>query len=104
MTSVVVALTTATVTILFVYFLLCAEDYRWQWRSFIAGGGSAIWLLIYGTYYWLSRLSLDSFASTLLFFGYLSIIATINFIVTGTIGFLAATWAVRRLYAAVRID
>ncbi|KAG8788117.1 hypothetical protein FRC15_006081 [Serendipita sp. 397] len=104
MTSGVVALTTATVTILFVYFLLCAEDYRWHWRSFIAGGGSAVWLLIYGTYYWLSRLSLDSFASTILYFGYLIILASINFIVTGTIGFLAATWAVRRLYSAVRID
>lgn len=104
LTSGVVALTTATVTILFVYFLLCAEDYRWHWRSFVAGGGSAIWLLIYGTYYWLSRLSLDSMASVILYFGYLIILATLNFIVTGTIGFLAATWAVRRLYAAVRID
>ncbi|PVG01267.1 hypothetical protein CPB86DRAFT_805430 [Serendipita vermifera] len=104
MTTAVVALTTATVTILFVYFLLCAEDYRWHWRSFVAGGGSAIWLLIYGIYYWLSRLSLDSMASIVLYFGYLLILALINFIVTGTIGFLASAWAVRRIYAAVRID
>jgi transmembrane 9 superfamily member 2/4 len=83
MTSLVVALTTATVTILFVYFLLCAEDYRWHWRSFAAGGGSAVWLLIYGIYYWISRLSLDSFASVVLYFGYLIILALINFIVTG---------------------
>lgn len=33
MTTVVVALTTATVTILFVYFLLCAEDYRYVFTS-----------------------------------------------------------------------
>ncbi|KAF8906510.1 hypothetical protein CPB84DRAFT_1959938 [Gymnopilus junonius] len=48
LTAGVVALTTATVTILFTYFLLCAEEYRWHWRSFLIGGGSAVWILAYG--------------------------------------------------------
>ena len=33
LTAAVVALTTATVTILFTYFILCAEDYRCAYRS-----------------------------------------------------------------------
>jgi transmembrane 9 superfamily protein 2/4 len=71
LTFIVVALTTATVTVLWVYFILCAEEYRWQWRSFLIGGGSAFWLFTYGVWYWASRLSLDSFTSVVLYFGYL---------------------------------
>jgi hypothetical protein len=32
LTAGVVALTTATVSILFTYFMLCAEEYRYEWR------------------------------------------------------------------------
>ena len=71
LTFAVVALTTATVTVLFIYFVLCAEEYRWHWRSFLIGGGSAFWLFAYGVWYWASRLSLDSLTSVVLYFGYL---------------------------------
>lgn len=104
LTAGVVSLTTATVTILFTYFLLCAEEYRWHWRAFVTGGGSAFWVLAYGVFYWASRLSLDSFSSVMLYMGYLLLIALLDFLVTGTIGFLATYWAVRKLYSAIRID
>jgi transmembrane 9 superfamily protein 2/4 len=104
MTAFVVALTTATVTILFTYFILCAEEYRWQWRSFLIGGGSAFWLFLYGLYYWASRLSLDSMSSVILYLGYLLLLVLMDFLVTGTIGFLASYWVVRKLYTAIRID
>jgi len=104
LTAGVVGLTTATVSILFTYFLLCAEEYRWHWRAFLTGGGSAFWVLAYGLFYWASRLSLGSFQSTCLYIGYLLLIAFFDFLVTGTIGFLATYWAVRRLYGAIRVD
>jgi len=104
LTAGVVGLTTATVTILFIYFVLCAEDYRWHWRAFLTGGGNAIWLLAYGLFYWASRLSLDSFSSVALYMGYLFLLVLLDFLVTGTIGFLATYWAVRKLYGSIRID
>lgn len=104
LTAGVTALTTATVSILFTYFLLCAEEYRWHWRAFLTGGGSSFWLLAYGLFYWASRLSLGSVQSALLYLGYLLLIVLFDFLVTGTIGFLAAYWAVRRLYGAIRVD
>ncbi|KZP34674.1 hypothetical protein FIBSPDRAFT_1035660 [Athelia psychrophila] len=104
LTAGVVGLTTATVTILFTYFVLCAEEYRWHWRAFLTGGGSAFWLLAYGIFYWASRLSLDSMSSVMLYLGYLFLLALLDFLVTGTIGFLASYWAVRRLYSSIRID
>ncbi|PCH43643.1 Nonaspanin [Wolfiporia cocos MD-104 SS10] len=104
LTAGVVSLTTATVSILFTYFILCAEEYRWHWRAFLTGGGSAFWLLGYGIFYWASRLSLDSFSSVVMYMGYLLLLALLDFLVTGTIGFLATYWAVRRLYSAIRVD
>jgi len=101
LTAGVVGLTTATVTILFTYFLLCAEEYRWvflsltalsvahalvtrwHWRAFVTGGGSAFWLLAYGLFYWVSRLSLDSFSSVVLYLGYLFLLVILDFLVTG---------------------
>ena len=103
-TGCVVALTTATTTILLVYFLLCAEEWRWHWRAFFAGGGSAVWLILYGCYYWMARLSLDSYASVVLYFGYVFIFATFIFLMCGTVGFVASYWSVKRLYSAIRID
>jgi hypothetical protein len=100
LTAGVVALTTGTVTILFIYFNLCAEEYRyvevclfvicyldspcrWHWRAFLTGGGSAFWILAYGLFYWLSRLSLHSLSSVALYLGYLFLICIFDFIVTG---------------------
>ncbi|KAH7108249.1 hypothetical protein BKA62DRAFT_681617 [Auriculariales sp. MPI-PUGE-AT-0066] len=103
-TAGVVCLTTATCTILLVYFLLCAEEYRWHWRSFLAGGGSALWLLLYSVYYWITWLSLDSASSVLLYFGWVLVLAVFQFLICGTIGFLSSYWAVKRLYSAIRID
>ncbi|CAL1706851.1 unnamed protein product [Somion occarium] len=104
LTAGVVALTTATVSILFTYFILCAEEYRWHWRAFLAGGGSAFWLFAYGVFYWASRLSLGSFSSVVLYMGYLLLLCLFDFLITGTIGFVAAYWAVRKLYSAIRVD
>ncbi|KAH9059126.1 Nonaspanin TM9SF [Lactarius vividus] len=99
----VVGLTTATTTILFTYYVLCAEEYRWHWRAFLTGGGNAIWLLAYGLFYLVSRLSLGS-SSVAIYFGYLFLFAILDFLVTGTIGFLATYWAIRKLYGSVRVD
>lgn len=105
LTSVVVALTVATTTILMCYFHLCAEEYRWasffarrsscsdpiscrwHWRSFLAGGGSAFWLLAYGLLYWATRLKLDGLANKVLYVGYLLLISLMCFMITGAIGF-----------------
>lgn len=57
---------------------------RWHWRAFLTGGGSAFWLLAYGIVYWALRLSLDSFTSTVLYMGYLLLLALFDFLITGT--------------------
>ncbi|KIR56488.1 endosomal P24A protein [Cryptococcus gattii Ru294] len=104
LTFVIVALTTATVTVLFVYFLLCAEEYRWHWRAFLIGGGSAFWLFAYGVWYWASRLYLNGFTSVVLYFGYLFLVSLLDFLVGGSIGYVATYFMLRRLYTSIRVD
>ena len=83
LTFVVTAATTAMVSILTCYCHLCAEDYRWQWRSFITGGASAFWLFLYGMYYCLMRLSLPDLSSQVLFVGYLLMLSALDFLLFG---------------------
>lgn len=99
----VVGLTTATVTVLMCYFHLCQEDYRWHERAFATGGASAFWLIAYGLLY-ATRLSLDGFTSVALYIGYLMLIALLDFLMTGAIGYIAALLFVRKIYSRIRID
>ena len=62
---------------------------RWHWRSFLAGGGSAFWLVLYGLIFWGTRLNLDGVANKVLFLGYLFLISVVTFIVLGSIGFVS---------------
>jgi transmembrane 9 superfamily member 3 len=47
----ILIIVTICVTIVCTYFLLNAEDYRWQWTSFLSGASTAIYVYIYAFYY-----------------------------------------------------
>ena len=101
---IITATTAATVTILFAYFHLCAEDYRWHWRAFMTGGSGAIWFFGYGLFFWATRLELPGFANKMLFLGYLSILSVLFFTLFGAVGFLATYASLRKIYSAIRVD
>ncbi|XP_042170842.1 transmembrane 9 superfamily member 2 [Oncorhynchus tshawytscha] len=91
-------------TILLCYFHLCAEDYHWQWRSFLTSGFTAVYFLVYAIHYFFSKLQITGLASTILYFGYTMIMALIFFLFTGTIGFFACFWFVTKIYSVVKVD
>merc|ERR1712217_133759 len=83
-------LTSAEITIVMTYFQLCAEDWRWWWKSVWAAGSSALYLLAYSVLYFYTKLDIEGhFVSSLLYFGYMLLVSTAFFLVTGTIGFYA---------------
>ncbi|KAF2863065.1 hypothetical protein K470DRAFT_275012 [Piedraia hortae CBS 480.64] len=96
--------TSATVTILLIYFLLCAENYHWQWRAFASSGASAIYVLAYSLMYWASMLSFSSFTGGLLYLGYSLLISLLWFLLSGSIGFFASWFFVYRIYSSLKID
>ncbi len=76
-------MTCAAVTILMIYFLLCSENYHWQWRSFWTAGASGGYVFANALLFWLTRLSLSSFTSGVLYVGYSALISFLFFILTG---------------------
>lgn len=96
--SAIVLVTVSEVTIIATYNQLCAENYRWWWQSFVAGGSSAIWILVYCVWYYFAKLHVTGFVSSLLFFSYSFLACTVYGLLTGTVGFLTAYAFVRRIY------
>lgn len=79
------AVTCATVTVLAVYFQLCAEDYRWQWRSVMTGGACALYVFLNALVFWASRLSFSSWVSSVLYLGYSALLSLLVFVLTGAL-------------------
>lgn len=114
------------VTILMVYFLLCSENYHWQWRAFFTSGACAFYIFLNAIIYWISKLSLGSFTGNVLYLGYSVLIVFLFFILTGlssapqspclllvadccgvhvgTIGFFSSYFFVRKIYSSIKIE
>ena len=75
--------TSAAVTIMTIYFLLCSENYHWQWRSFACSGASAGYVFAYSLLYWARMLSFSSLTGGLLYLGYSALISFLWFVMAG---------------------
>ncbi|KAL1124782.1 hypothetical protein AAG570_001403 [Ranatra chinensis] len=100
----ILVITCSETTILLCYFHLCAEDYHWWWRSFLTSGFTSVYLFIYCIHYFVTKLNIEDAASTFLYFGYTLIMVFLFFLLTGTIGFFACFWFVRKIYSVVKVD
>merc|ERR1712217_86457 len=101
---VILIVTCAEISIALTYFQLTSEDYRWWWRSFLSSGSSAFYVFLYSILYFSSRLQIEKFVPTLLYFGYMFIISILFFLLTGSIGMLASFAFVRAIYGSIKID
>ncbi|XP_066594508.1 transmembrane 9 superfamily member 4 [Prorops nasuta] len=100
----ILVISCSQISIVMVYFQLCGEDYRWWWRSFVVSGGSAIYVLAYSVFYFITKLEITELVPTLMYFGYTALMVLTFWLLTGTIGFFAAYAFIRKIYAAVKID
>lgn len=74
---------TASATILLTYFLLCSENYNWQWRSFLAAGTSGVYIFFNCLLYLVTRVKLSSFAGAVLYLGYSALLSFLFFVLAG---------------------
>jgi len=101
---VILILTCAEITIVMCYFQLCSEDYHWWWRSYMTAGASALYMFFYAIFYFFTKMEIQKFVSGLMYFGYSFIMAFAFFLLTGTVGFYACYFFVRKIYSAVKVD
>lgn len=97
-------LTCIEISIVLCYFQLCAEDYRWAWRSFITPGTSALYLFTYSIYYYAAKMDMDAFVPSVLYFGYMALIAVAFFLLTGCVGFLATLWFNIKIFGSIKVE
>ena len=76
-------ITSACTTILLVYFLLCAEDYRWQWRAFLGAGMTGGYVFLYALGFWATRISFGGLTGATLYVGYSALVGFLVFVLTG---------------------
>ncbi|XP_044751454.1 transmembrane 9 superfamily member 2 [Coccinella septempunctata] len=101
---IILVITCAETTILLCYFHLCAEDYHWWWRSYLTSGFTSVYLFLYCCHYFFSKLQIEDLASAFLYFGYTLIMVFLFNLLTGTIGFFACFWFIRKIYSVVKVD
>jgi len=103
LTFLLLVITCAEISILFNYFQLCGEDYRWWWRSFATSGSTALYLFCYAIFYF-KQLETNMFATYMLFFGYMSLASFATALMTGTIGVLSSLRFNKIIYGSIKID
>lgn len=99
----ILAVTCAEITTVLCYFQLCGEDYRWWWRSLFTSGSTALYVFLYSIVYF-SRLESTMPVTIFLYFGYMILISTGLFLITGTIGFAACLWFNHHIYGSIKVD
>ncbi|KAI9158205.1 Transmembrane 9 superfamily member 1 [Paramyrothecium foliicola] len=94
----------AAVTVLMVYFLLCSENYNWQWRSFLAAGMSGGYVFLNCLLYLITKVQLGGLPGAVLYVGYSALISFLFSILAGAIGYFSSWWFVRKIYSSIKID
>ncbi|KNH03931.1 hypothetical protein XU18_4739 [Perkinsela sp. CCAP 1560/4] len=100
----IVAITTAEVSVILTYYQLANENYAWWWTSVWASASPGVYLFLYSCYYYATALPMHQISSALVYFGYMSLLSLLLALCTGTIGFFASFQFVRYIYAHVRIE
>eukprot|EP01089_Gocevia_fonbrunei_P014850 TRINITY_DN4180_c0_g2_i1.p1 TRINITY_DN4180_c0_g2~~TRINITY_DN4180_c0_g2_i1.p1 ORF type:complete len:634 (+),score=120.22 TRINITY_DN4180_c0_g2_i1:94-1995(+) len=101
---IILVITCAEITVVMCYFQLCAEDYHWWWRGYLTAGASALYMFIYAILYYFTKLTITSFVSSLLYFGYTLIMTMYVFLFTGTVGYYACFFFVYKIYSEIHAD
>ncbi|RRT33670.1 hypothetical protein B296_00056310 [Ensete ventricosum] len=100
----ILIIVTVCVTIVGTYFLLNAENYHWQWTSFISAASTAVYVFLYSIYYYYVKTKMSGFFQTSFYFGYTLMFCLGLGILCGAVGYLGSTLFVRRIYRNIKCD
>merc|ERR1712087_318621 len=96
---IILTIVTACVTIVSSYILLNAEDRRWKWLSMFSGGSTAIYVFLYAAFYFNTKTQMTGLFQTSFYFGYMFLFSLLIGFMCSTIGYVATSIFVRRIYS-----
>lgn len=94
--------TTLLVTLLVIYLILSNENYKWQWWSFIVGGGISFYIFAHAIL--LSKFQIRDLASVILYVGYSLLLSLGVGLICGTVGFLGSMAFVLTIYRRIKTE
>ena len=100
----ILIITTAEISVVLTYSMLCAENYHWWWMSFIAPASSGIYAFAFSFYYLSILVKLDNVLIIVESVGYLLIFSILFSILTGAIGFITSFIFIDKLFGNVKVD
>ncbi|KAJ1950079.1 hypothetical protein FBU59_000847 [Linderina macrospora] len=105
----ILALTVCETTIIMVWMALNAGVHQWWWRAFAYGASSSVYIFAYSVFYYFSRVrggvpGVAGFVPTLTFFVQSLLISAAYALCTGSMGFFAAYFFIRRIYRLVKLS
>jgi hypothetical protein len=101
--SAMLLLVAATVTVLFTYFHLNAEDHRWMWRAFGTGFAVSFFFMAYCIYFFLQT-GMTGFLQVSFFFVYSTLVAYALALILGAVSFYAAYYFVIYIYSRIKAE
>ena len=100
----ILVIVTLCVTVVGTYFLLNAENHKWQWSAF--GGAASVsgYVYLYSVYYFLFKTKMTGFFQTCFYFGYTAMFCLALGVMCGAVGYVGSNAFVRRIYMNVKVD
>lgn len=101
---VLLCLVIVCVSITCTYILLNAEDYRWQWQSYISCAATALYVFLYTIHYFYNSTQMSGFLQTVYYFG-----TSLNFCIglslfCGSLGFIGSSKFVFLIYSNIKAE
>jgi transmembrane 9 superfamily protein 2/4 len=94
----------AEIMVLFHYFSLKRENYRWWWRSFVTAGSPAVYACLWSFFFFGPQLSTDSFTAFFKYYTYMGLFILGYFLMTGCTGVAFCLCFNKMLYRKMRYD
>jgi len=95
---VILVIVSMCVTIVFTYFLLNSEDWRWYWSSYLSSASTAAYVFLYSIYYFMAKTKMSGFFQTTFYFGYMLVFCAGLGLLCGSVGFFGTSIFVRKIY------
>ncbi|KAI8923882.1 hypothetical protein BC831DRAFT_551805 [Entophlyctis helioformis] len=102
--TLMLVLTIIETTIVVAYLTLSAEDYQWQWRSFLVGSASTVYIFVYACHYFVANLQASHPMAAMLYFAYCFIGCFLFMLATGAIGYISSLVFVFQIYGRIKVD
>eukprot|EP00030_Apusomonadida_sp_AF-17_P000399 a174436_467.p1 GENE.a174436_467~~a174436_467.p1 ORF type:complete len:600 (-),score=303.55 a174436_467:25-1665(-) len=100
----ILVIVTMCVSTVVTYLTLNAEDFRWQWLSFLASASTGGYVLLYSVYYFVFKTRMTGLFQTSFFFANAALGSLAVAIICGACGYTGASLMVWNIYASIKVD